>query len=803
MVLTGGSDQLTGATAKGSVAPREVGKYLAQITLVSAACFVAGKLGQALLTLTSGHIGPVLPASGIALAALLFFGDQVWPGVAVGEFFLALLIPISLGAAAVYGIGAAVAALTGTFLLRRVVHFSLSMSRLRDALGLIALGAFGSSLVSASIGTSVLYTVHVRGWAGFGRAWLIYWLGDSIGVLLLTPLLLSLLRLRRSLVRARIPELVVLLLFLALSCFIVIGDLPLVTVRLHFLAFAVLPFVVWGAIRFGVSGVTLSIFVIAAIASVETALGSGPFAQNEPFVNALLLDALFVVLSVSGLTLAAIVSERKQAEMEREQLVQKRAAMQNPFRLAAIVESSDDAIVGKDLDGIITDWNKGAERIYGYPANEIIGKSISLLAPPDRANDLAEILRKIKRGDSIDHFETARVKKNGTRINVSLTVSPVIDSEGRIVGASGIARDISERKHQEDILRESEERFRLVADTTPAMIWMSDAEKVSTFFNKAWLDFTGRSMEAELAIGWAEGIHPDDLERCIDTCTQAFDRREPFRMEYRLRRHDGEYRWILDIGVPRFNQDGSFAGFVGSSVDVTESKVAGEVLAGVSRRLIEAQELERTRIAREIHDDIGQRLALLSIEIQQMKEIVPHSVVELRSRIEELEKRTWEISTDAQSLSHELHSSRLEYLGIVSAMKIFCTEFSDKHKVDVAFDNQGDPVTLPPEISLCVFRILQESLHNALKHSGVRRFEVKVQGSPTEIQLTIRDSGAGFDPELARTTQGLGLISMRERVKLVNGTISITSRPLSGTEVSVRVPLPAGTQTEQAKKAWA
>jgi signal transduction histidine kinase len=310
-------------------------------------------------------------------------------------------------------------------------------------------------------------------------------------------------------------------------------------------------------------------------------------------------------------------------------------------------------------------------------------------------------------------------------------------------------------------------------------------------------------MEAELASGWAERVHPEDLERSIDTYSQAFDRREPFRMEYRLQRHDGEYRWILDIGVPRFNQDGSFAGFVGSGVDVTESKLAGEVLASVSRRLIEAQEQDRTRIAREIHDDLGQRLALLSVEIQQMKEIVPDSAVELRSRMDELEKRTWEISTDAQSLSHELHSSRLEYLGIVSAMKGFCKEFGDKHKVNVAFDNHGVPRTLPPEISICLFRVLQESLHNTLKHSGVRHFEVMMQGSPTEIRLAVRDSGVGFDPELPRSTQGLGLISMQERVKLVKGTISITSRPLSGTEVSVRVPLPVGTLADQAKMAGA
>jgi len=794
---------MTEAAAKGRVSLHEVGKYLIQVALVFVAYCVAGKLGQDLPLLNSARIGPVMPATGIALAALLLFGYKVWPGVASAALFLALLVPISPAAAVVQGIGATAAALIGNFLLRRVVDFDPSMLRLRDALGLIAFGAFGSSMVSASIGTSVLYAVHGRGWSGFGKAWVIYWLGDSIGVLLLTPLLLSLFNLRWSTFRARIPELVALLMFLAASCFIVIGDLPLITVRLHFLAFAVLPFVIWAAIRFGLSGVTLSTFIIAAIAMVETAHGSGPFAQNTPFLNAILLDMVFAVLSMSGFTLAAIIAEREQTEKEQEQFVRKQAAMQARFRLAAIVESSDDAIVGKDLDGIISDWNKGAERIYGYLAEEVVGKSISLLAPPDRAAELVNIMRKIKHGESINHFETSRLKKDGTRIDVSLTVSPVIDANGRIVGASAIARDISERKHQEAILRESEERFRLVADTAPAMIWMATAGKISTFANKAWLDFTGRSMEAELASGWAEGIHPDDLERSIDTYTQAFDRREPFRMEYRLQRHDGEYRWILDIGVPRFNQDGSFAGFVGSGVDVTESKLAGEVLASVSRRLIEAQEQERTRIAREIHDDIGQRLALLSVEIHQMRENIPDSVADFRSRMDELEKRVWEISTDAQSLSHELHSSRLEYIGIVSAMKGFCKEFGAKHKVDVDFDDEEVPRNVPPGISICLFRVLQESLHNALKHSGVRHFEVKVQGSPTEIQLTVRDSGVGFDPKLAMSAQGLGLISMLERVKLVQGTISISSRPRSGTEVSVRVPLPAGTQTDQAKTAGA
>lgn len=145
-------------------------------------------------------------------------------------------------------------------------------------------------------------------------------------------------------------------------------------------------------------------------------------------------------------------------------------------------------------------------------------------------------------------------------------------------------RDITQRKQAENAVRESEERFRLVANTAPVLIWMAGTDKLCTYFNQSWLEFTGRPLEAELGNGWAEGVHPDDLNACLDTYEQAFDRRESFRIQYRLRQHDGEYRWVLDIGVPRFNSDGSFAGYIGSCIDITDRKRAEEALASVSRR---------------------------------------------------------------------------------------------------------------------------------------------------------------------------------------------------------------------------
>jgi PAS domain S-box-containing protein len=369
----------------------------------------------------------------------------------------------------------------------------------------------------------------------------------------------------------------------------------------------------------------------------------------------------------------------------------------------------------------------------------------------------------------------------------------------------GMSVDITERKLAEEALRESEERFRLAAQVGRMFAYEWD---VST-------DVTIRSEEATNILGLADEsnmathqqvlarIHPEDRAKLTSSIAALTPENPNIRTSFRLLRLDGSVLWLERTGHALFDEQGRMVRMIGMVADVTERKLAEEALAVMSRKLLEAQEQERARIARELHDDVNQRLALLSVEIQRMKEVSPITYGELRSQMDGLGKRTSEISAVVQSLSHELHSSRLEYLGLVSAMKGFFKKFGDKHKVEIDFSSEGIPPSVPPEVSLCLFRVMQEGLQNALKHSGVRLFEVKLHGSPTEIHLTVRESGVGFDPELARGSPGLGLVSMQERVRLVKGTISITSRPLSGTEISVRIPLAAGAQTEQAKLAGA
>jgi PAS domain S-box-containing protein len=336
---------------------------------------------------------------------------------------------------------------------------------------------------------------------------------------------------------------------------------------------------------------------------------------------------------------------------------------------------------------------------------------------------------------------------------------------------------------------EKEALFRVMADTAPVMIWISGPDKLCTFFNKRWLTFTGRPAEAELGTGWVEGVHRDDLERCLATYHESFDRREEFVVEYRLRRHDGEYRWLSDTGAPWFTPDGSFAGYIGSCFDVTDLKLAAEALSGVSARLIEAQEQERTRIARELHDDIGGALAVLGIELLRAGQPVSGSPGRKHPGTSEVYEKMQEIAARVSRLSHQLHPPALEYFGLAEAIRLESREFSDKYRIQVQCSCNEFPAKPDRMVSLSFLRILQEALHNAGRHSRAESVTVNVVAEPDSLSLEVKDDGIGFDPGSSRLAAGLGLISMRERMRLIGGECAIWSQPGQGTKIFCRAPL--------------
>ncbi len=622
--------------------------------------------------------------------------------------------------------------------------------------------------------------------------------------------------------------------------------------------------------------------------------------------------------SPSPLVLAMVedITDKKEAEVAR-------------FRHAAVIESSDDAIISKNLDAVIVSWNAGAQRIYGYTETEALGKPISMLVPPELLDEKNKILETLKSGDRIEHFETVRVTKTGKRINVSLTISPIKDSTGRTVGISGIARDITERKLAEEALRASEERRRLAQQAagigafernvrTGVVTWGTDLEpmyglppgtfhgKTTAFFQNLIhpddqtrvMDLIGRALKTgqqttgEWRVVWPDGsVHwiagrwqvfmdesgepskmlgvnidvterkrteevLSEVNRTLEAQAVLLQSREELlrifvkhvpaavaMLDRDLRYLQVSDRWCADYSLdssqllgrshyeifpdipdrwkeinrralagetlraeedpwdreggttwsrweirPWQNVDGLPGGILIFTEDITHRKQMEEALLEVNRRLIEGQEQERNRIGRELHDDIGQRLALLAVELDQLH-LEPPESPELLDRVGELQEQAREIAIDIQTLSRDLHTTKLDFLSPVVAMRSLCHDMGAQTKVKIDFKSHDLPRSVPPDISLCLFRVLQEALHNSVKHSGAQQVDVGLWETSDEIHLSVCDRGVGFDTQAAKVGRGLGLVSMEERLKLVKGTLFIESQLNRGTTVHARVPV--------------
>jgi PAS domain S-box-containing protein len=346
-------------------------------------------------------------------------------------------------------------------------------------------------------------------------------------------------------------------------------------------------------------------------------------------------------------------------------------------------------------------------------------------------------------------------------------------------------------KRPEAKLLKHEEQFRLLADRLPAMVWIADTDRMCVYFNKPWLDFTGKRLDEELGNGWIENIHPAHRERVLDVFGKAFDARKRFSLEYRMRCADGEFRWMLNSGAPLVSRSGEFTGFVGSCVDITDLRSAEETLLDLSGRLINAQEEERSRIARELHDDLSQEMALLSIEVELLAQRTSASAPEIEKSLHEVLARLQCVSSEIHRMSYEIHPSKLDRLGLAPALLSLCRDLAKQQSLQVECNFRDVPDSLPRDVSLCLYRVVQESLSNVLRHSGSLTASLDLIGSYSEICVRVADAGVGFNPESIRKKGTLGLLSMRERLRLVGGRISIDSHPLKGTTVDAVIPLTA------------
>lgn len=335
----------------------------------------------------------------------------------------------------------------------------------------------------------------------------------------------------------------------------------------------------------------------------------------------------------------------------------------------------------------------------------------------------------------------------------------------------------------------AEQRLAFLLEAAHIIPWEAD-------FRTSAFTFVGNTAEEVLGYRtadwyepefWPLHLHPDDRERAItqaDRLARAYD---TFELEYRMIGRDGRTVWLYSLATVQ-RECGEPTIICGFSIDVSRSRQAEAALRDVSARLINAQEEERSRLARELHDDLSQRMALLSIELEQMAQTMSVSD-KMRRKFENLQNQAQEISSDIHRLSYRLHPSKLDHLGLAAAIRSLCEQINAGGKLRVYLHQRGFPATLPKEITLCLFRIAQEALRNAVKHSRANHVRVIVRLSQDAVRLAVIDDGCGFDQRPGSFVEGLGLISMRERLRIVRGEMEIHSQPGQGTRIEVMVPL--------------
>jgi diguanylate cyclase (GGDEF)-like protein/PAS domain S-box-containing protein len=416
-------------------------RYLAGVSvivLLASIYFAAGRFGLS-LAFVNVSATPVWPPTGIALAALLIFGYRAWPGVFLGALAVNITTADSVSASIMIAAGNTTEALLGAYLINQFAHGAHVFERASDIFYFIVIVLFATAL-AASIGVASLLLTRLAVADDVIPVWFTWWLGDATGAFIVAPVITLWVNAGVQWSKRLVLEASVWALSLAFTGLVVFGNLLPEGLRNYPLGFLILPFIIWSAFRLGRRGAATATLILSAIAIWGTRAGNGPFALYGDNESLLLLQIFMAFMAMTGLILAAVVAERRRRE-------------ESEHWLATIVESSSDAIIGKNLDGIVLSWNQAAERMYGYTTSEMVGNSISVLVPPDRPNEVTLLLDQIRRGERIEHFETVRRCKDGKQINVSLTISPIKDAGGIVNGASVIARDITERRRTEERIR--------------------------------------------------------------------------------------------------------------------------------------------------------------------------------------------------------------------------------------------------------------------------------------------------------------------------------------------------------------
>jgi PAS domain S-box-containing protein len=474
-------------------------------------------------------------------------------------------------------------------------------------------------------------------------------------------------------------------------------------------------------------------------------------------------------------------------------------------RLAAIVEHSDDAIISKDLNGIIRSWNRSAERLFGYTAQEAIGKPVLILIPPDRDNEEPVILQRIRSGQTVDHYETVRRRKDGKLLDISLTVSPIRNERGEIIGASKIARDITERKRVEAALRRSETLFRELADSMPQMVWAARPDGYADYFNKRWYEYTGFSEGQFGEEAWRPILHPDDRQRAIETYFGCIRDERPYQIEYRFKdRQSGGYRWFLGRALPIRDETGQVIRWFGTCTDIDDQKRAEEKLekavaertASLSEAIAQMEEFSYT-VSHDLRAPLRGMQAYAEALTQDFGASLPTEAAGYLNRIVANATRLDKMILDVLTFSRVARADiRLEPVDLYRLVSHIIEQYPGMQppQAQIRIDRLSPVLGHEPSLTQAIANLL----NNAVKFIPPKvmpEVHVWTQDSASQVRLVVQDNGIGVAPKyqhrLFRMFErvhsgvkyegtGVGLAIIRKAVERMGGRLGMESDGVHG-----------------------
>ncbi|HSF24329.1 MAG TPA: PAS domain S-box protein, partial [Blastocatellia bacterium] len=768
---------------------------LAILTIVAIIYLGAARVGL-LLAFLNASVSPVWPPTGVAIAAVLLLGYRMGAAVFVGALVANIATGLPIATASAIAAGNTLEALAAGFLIHRFVGSQSPFYRAQDVMRFVLLAVLLSPMVSATIGNASLCLSGAAAWANFGSLWLTWWIGDGVGALVVAPLILTWVdKSSEQWSPRRLAEALLLLISVtAVSTSVFREALPSNFVNLS-LGRLIIPFLIWAGFRLGPRGVATAIALYSGIAIWGTRMGLGPIVGQSPNDSLLLLQISVATNGITFLILAGVVAERKRAE-------------QAVFFPASIVESTHDAVIGKTLDGRVLSWNKGAERLYGYAAEEVIGRSISILIPPERADELPRILEQIARGERIDRLETERVKKDGQRVLVSLTVSQIKNSAGKVVGASVIARDITKRRIAEEDLRRREEQLRLALEAANMGAWDYDVQTGTVRWSSSLEQIHGipPGSFGGTFDHYLKDTHPDDRQRVMESLARTLEHDDEHDIEYRIIIPDGSVRWVEGKGVVIRDRSEKPIRMTGVCMDVTERKEAErereDLLAREQAARAEAEAANRAKdeflalVSHELRTPLNAIAGWVEILLANSArdEALIARGLEVVKRNAALQKRIIEDILDvsriiAGKLQLEVRPVELSAVihSAISAVQPAATakDIRIRCALDPTDPLSGDPQRLQ--------QITWNLLSNAIKFSPAGgEVEIRLRQIGATAHITVSDTGEGIPAEFlprlfdrfsqadSSTTRkygglGLGLSIVQQLVELHGGTVKAES----------------------------